>query len=177
MKRLKQTSSKNNVKTHTHAQNRMSQNFYTAPSYMTGGYTVYGGYRRQRGGGIFSSFRSSLAPIGRQALAGMKSIAKNQAVRQIARQAAEKGAEVLAGVAVDAIQGRNIGDSIKERAKDAALQSLGATPATTTPARKKKRKLKQKKQSATAKNIAQPPSKKRRRRFPSRAALNRKNLF
>ena len=152
----------------------MAHNFYTAPSYMTGGYAVYGGSRRQRGGGIFASFRNALAPFGRQALAGIKSMAKNKTVRRIARQAAEKSAEVLAGVAVDALQGRNVGESFKERSRDAALQSLGVAPAAPAGQRKRKRKLKQKKRLPTA--TAQPPAKKRRH-IVSRATLNRKNLF
>lgn len=152
----------------------MAHNFYTAPSYMTGGYAVYGGSRRQRGGGIFASFRNAMAPFGRQALAGLKSIAKNKTVRKIARQAAEKSAGVLAGVAVDALQGRDVGQSFKERARDATLESLGAAPTAAPAKRNRKRKLKQKKRLPTAR--PQPPAKKRRRNL-SRAALNRKNLF
>ena len=72
----------------------MASLFYSQPSNMSaypiyqrrmmGGYTVYGGSRRQRGGGIsnFVSFRNALTPFGRQALAGIKSIAKNKSVRK-----------------------------------------------------------------------------------------------
>ena len=158
----------------------MNNAFYTAPSYMAGGYTVYGGYRRQRGAGMFGSFRKMMAPIGRQAFRGLKTIAKNKTVRQIAKQAAQKSAEVLSGVAVDALQGRNVGDSFKERARNAALESLGVNPpdeyAKPAPRKRAVRKLKQKKRSAPVKTIVQPPIKKRRR-TQSRAALNRKNLF
>ena len=151
----------------------MSYTFYSAPSRMTGGYTVYGGYRRQRGGGMFGSFRKMIAPIGRQALSGLKSLAKNKTVQKIAKKAAEKSAEVLTGVAVDALQGNNVGDSFKERARTAALESMGVIK---TPRKRKVRKLKQRKRSASTKVITHPPTKKRRRNH-SRAALNRKDLF
>ena len=158
----------------------MASNFYAAPSYMTGGYAVYGGYRRQRGAGILGSFRNFMAPIGRQALQGIKSIARNKTVRDIAKQAAAKGAEVLTGVAVDALQGRNIGESFRERGREAALRTLtgqsGPTPG--QKKRKKSKKLKQKKRMLPAKSLLQgPPAKKRRHNKLSRAALNRKKLF
>ena len=151
-------------------------NFYSAPSNMAGGYTVYGGYRRQRGGGIFASIRNAMAPIGRVALTAMKSLAKNKTAQKIAKQAAKKGAEVLTGVAVDTIQGRDVGESFKERSREAALQTLAGAPSDASTKPKRKRKLKQKKRSAPAKNITQPAAKKRRQSL-SRAALNRKNLF
>lgn len=149
----------------------MSTDFYTEPSYMTGGYTVYGGYRRQRGGGIFGSFRTMMAPLGRQMLSGMKTVAKNKTFRNIAKKVAEKGAEVAAGVAIDALQGRNVGESIKERSREAALQAITG-PSEPSP-RGRKRKLKQKKRSSSSK--PKPPPKKRRRQ--SRSALNRRQLF
>lgn len=147
----------------------MNTNFYTAPSYMTGGYTVYGGYRRQRGGGFFSSFRTMMAPVGKQMFKGMKSIAGNKTVQKIAKKVAAKGAEVAAGVAIDALQGRNIGDSIKERSREAALEAITGPPQTG-----RKRKLKQKKRSSSS-SKPQPPAKKRRSQ--SRSAFNRRELF
>lgn len=149
---------------------------------MTGGYTVYGGYRRQRGGGIFGSFRKMMAPVGRQALSGIKAIARNKTVRNIAKQAAAKGAEVLAGVAVDALQGRNIGESFKERGREVAMQTLtGEVPPVAGRKRKHKsraqsKKLKQRKKLPPAKQLYKRPVKKRRRKL-SRAALNRELLF
>ena len=161
---------------------------------MTGGYTVYGGYRRQRGGGIFGSFRKMMAPVAKQTLRGIKGIAKNKAVQKIAKQAARKSAQVLTGVATDALQGRDVGTSFKERVRDAALESLGVRPTEEpTPRKRPDGKFKQtkrsrstkatsqplsKKRSRSTKTIAQPPAKKRRRQKTlSRAALNRKNLF
>jgi hypothetical protein len=125
---------------------------------------------------MFGSFRKMMAPIGRQALTGLKSLARNKTVQRIAKQAAEKSAEVLAGVAVDAIQGRNAGESFKERAQNAALEALGVTHSENQVPRKRRvRKLKQRKRTAR-KAIVEPPAKKRRQAY-SRAALNRKHLF
>lgn len=173
----------------------MTANFYAAPSHMAGGFIVYGGYRRQRGAGVFGSFRKFMAPIGRQALSGVKAIARNKTVQDIAKKAAQKGAEVLTGVAVDALQGRDIGQSFKERSRNAALTALTGEPVTTTgPAkraasssihrqsRKRKaqsaKKLKQKKNRILpAKVLLKEPPAKRRRIALSRAALNRKQLF
>ena len=170
----------------------MTTAFYSAPSHMSGGYIVYGGYRRQRGAGVFGSFRKFMAPIGRQALSGIKKIASNKTVQGIAKKAAEKGAEILTGVAVDALQGRDIGQSFKERGRETALRALTGAPApqaSNNQVRKRKRrgrsksvkKLKQKKRKrvSSVKLLAKgPPVKKRRRATTlSRAALNRKQLF
>lgn len=175
----------------------MNSNFYSAPSTMAGGYTVYGGYRRQRGAGVFGSFRKYMAPIGRQALSGMKTVgkhaargvkklAKNKLVQNIAKKAAETGAEVLTGVAVDALQGRNVGESLKSRGREVLMNKLTGDahdPAPSPPRRKSRKstkKLKQKKRSASANSFKQgppPPPTKKRRRVLSRAALNRKQLF
>jgi hypothetical protein len=112
-----------------------------------------------------------LAPIGRQALQGMKSIANNKTVRHLAKEAAKRGTEVLAGVAVDALQGRNVGEALTERSREMALRAL------TGEGNKPVKKRKQFKQSRKRpkKNHSQPPPNKRRRL--SRAALNRKSLF
>lgn len=174
----------------------MSANFYATPSTMVGGgFTVYGGYRRQRGAGVFGSFRKYLAPVGRQALSGIKQIARNKTVQKIAKQAAAKGAEVLSGVAIDALQGRNIGESFKERGREVALRTLtGETAAAAAPATNRNRKrqanrsksrkgkraatrLKQRKRSASFNALKKATPAKKRRRTLSRAALNRRDLF
>lgn len=155
---------------------------------MAGGFTVYGGYRRQRGGGFFGSFRTMAKPWGRALAKGVVNFANTVGVKQIAKKVAEKGAEVAAGVAMDALQGRNLGESIKERTREAAFQAIAGPTSQPqrkrklvqpTPQSQKKRKLKQKskvlqssKRPASAKT--QPPFKKRR---ISRAALNRRDLF
>lgn len=117
--------------------------FYAAPSNQSGGFIVYQGARRQRGAGSFGSFRRFMAPVGRQALQGIKTVgrqavqgiktvARNKTVQNIAKQAAAKGAEIATGVAVDALQGRNIGEALKERSRDVALRTLTGQPAPMT---------------------------------------------
>ena len=200
--------------------------FYANPSYMTGGnYIVYSGARRQRGGAFFSSFKSAMAPVGRGVLSGAKvagrhmltgakyagkniisgvrKAAKNETVRQIAKQAVEKGSEIAASAAVDALQGRNLGQALRERSREVALKTLTGQNSynNTTPpraTRKRKRvKLKQNGNVATKRRRTDPPpasikkvvvvKKKRLKRLKgrkhhkkghfSRAALNRNNLF
>ena len=191
----------------------MSVNFYSAPSHMSGGYVVYGGYRRQRGAGMFGSFRKMMAPVGRglkatgrvalrglrttgrHALKGLKSVSKNAVVRDIAKQAAQKaaeaGAQVLSNVAVDALSGRNIGESIKEHGRQTLLNQLTDNTSPTQAPRKKskrskrlqrkvlrKKKLKQKKRVATSlKSIKHSVPARKRRRTLSLARLNREELF
>jgi flavin-dependent dehydrogenase len=112
-----------------------------------------------------------LAPIGRQALQGMKSIASNKTVRHLAKEAAKRGTEVLAGVAVDALQGRNVGEALKERSREMALRAI--TGEGNKQVKKRKKQFKQSRKRPT-KSHSQPPNKRRRL---SRAALNRKSLF
>lgn len=198
--------------------------FYAKPSYMTGGnYIVYSGARRQRGGAFLGSFKSAMAPVGRgilsgakvagrhmltgakyagrNVIAGVKKAAKNETVRQIAKQAVQKGSEIAASAAVDALQGRNLGEALRERSREVAYKTLTGQ-ASNTPARPRKRKpskLKQKANVTTKKRRTNPPppasikkvivvKKKRlkkrlkRRKYHkkghfSRAALNRNNLF
>ena len=175
----------------------MSTQFYSTPSNQSGGYVVYEGARRQRGAGVFGSFRKFMAPIGRQALQGVKAIAKNKTVQNIAKQAAAKGAEVLTNVAVDALQGRNIGESLKEHSKDVALRTLTGTssvPTNNNNKRKRKRKASKSKKRAVkqvkrrkslkqrGKKRSHPPFRRgkipaSKRRKLSRAELNRRDLF
>ena len=147
----------------------MIDHFYSTPSNQVGGLRVYGGYRRQRGAGVFGSMRSFMAPIGRQALRGVKAIAKNKTVRNIAKKAAQKSAEVLTGVAVDALQGRDIGESFKERSRTATLEALtGQSPSGGPPTRRKRKQkrrksLKQSKRSSSVKRIVAPAPKRRKK--------------
>ena len=178
----------------------MSVNFYSVPTNQVGGYIVYGGYRRQRGGGAFGSFRKFMAPIGRQALQGMKSLARNKTVRNIAKQAATKGAEILTTAAVDALQGRNLGEALRERGREVALRTITGEPAATaattqvaSPTATRKRKhasrsksrkrkvlkvnnFKQRKRLASGQVLQKAPVAKKRRKL-SRAVLRRKELF
>lgn len=87
---------------------------------------------------MFGSFRNYLAPIGRQALSDEKKLASNKTVSKIAQKAAETGAEVLTGVAVDALKGRNVGESFRERRPETLVKKLTDGPA--APALKSREK-------------------------------------
>jgi len=161
----------------------MATNFYSVPTYMSGGaFSVYAGSRRQLGGGFFSSLRSSLKPVGRTMLTGMKNIAKNKTFQEIAKTAAQKGAEVLTGVAVDALQGQHIGKSLEERSKRAALEALIGNDDSPPPSKRRKTKIQPRKTTRkVVKGLKQKTFPKRiskqTRNKLSRAALNRKLLF
>lgn len=157
----------------------MSANFYAKPTYMSGGaFTIYSGSRRQIGGGFLGSIRKAMAPIGRTALQGLKTIARNKTVRGIAKQAAKRGADVLANVAVDALQGRDIGQSFRERGKEAALGALVGEPSgQATPKRRRSAKLKQRTSVPSSQIKSSRGRKRRRGNNLSRAALNRDTLF
>lgn len=151
---------------------------------MTGGaFTIYSGSRRQRGGGFLGSFRKIMAPVGRNMVKGIKTIAKNKTVQEIAKAAAQKGAEVLTNVAVDALQGQHIGHSLGQRTKQAALDALTGQSSSSAPVAKKRKvtvkssyintskKLKQKKRLGRKRKVT------RGKKRLSRAELNRKELF
>lgn len=161
----------------------MSSTFYAAPTYMSGGaFTIYSGARRQKGGGFLGSLRKVISPVGRNMVKGLKTIARNKTVRDIAKVAARKGAEVLTNVAVDALQGQHIGQSLGRRTKQAALETLTGN-ASNEPAPKRRKvtvkssyintsqKLKQKKRIGRKKQLT------RGKKRLSRAELNRKQLF
>ena len=173
----------------------MSANFYAGPSHMLGGaFTIYSGTRRQRGGSFFGSLKKIMVPVGQSAVRGLKAAARNPMVQSAAKRVLEQGIALGTNVAVDALQGRNVGESIRERAREGALQALTGTPTgsapTQTPKRKRKRprKLKQRKATPVHATSHQPPAKRRktsrsqtavkkRKRSLSRAALNREELF
>ena len=159
----------------------MTSNFYSAPSNQIGGYIVYGGYRRQRGAGAFGSFRKFLAPVASQAFQGVKSFVKSKQARNLGKKIVSKGASTLGSVAADALQGRNVGEAIKERSKEAALQALtGNNTSSSSSGKKRKRKnLKQKKRSHSSQAASHqaPPAKKRRKASSRAAQKRRKELF
>lgn len=178
---------------------RMDVAFYSRPTYMTGGVLpVYSGRRRFRGGGIFSSIRTALAPIGRQVLQGVKTIAKNSTVRNFAKEVGKRGTQVLANVAVDALQGRNVGEAFKERSRQAALTALTGedlepmdvsepiapvyeptvkSSQSSSRAKKQVFALKQNKRTPSIQAVRKAALTKRKAKRLSRAALNRKDLF
>ena len=181
----------------------MVANFYSKPSSMTGGLLpIYAGKRRLKGGKLFGSLRNFMAPIGKQILHGLKTVAKNKSVQNIAKEVAKRGTEVLANVAVDALQGRHVGESFKERAKEAALNAITGNNNSrstvnhqsqslqTTPARKFKQRQRQRQKSIKpsgqarkkrpAKSLTrnyQPLRKRRRSGKLSRALRNQEDLF
>ena len=162
---------------------------------MSGGsFTIYSGARRHRGGSFLGSLSRFVAPLGRQAFSGIKQLAQNKTVRNIAKQAIARGAEAAANVTADALQGRNVANAIKQHSREAANSVLDDAMASPP------RKLKQKKAKAVKvvsysipnkktrsaanktrgrkrkQSSSQPPPSKRRRKL-SRAAQQRKELF
>ena len=102
--------------------------FYSAPSYQyrgAGGFPVFSGSRRQRGGSILGSIAKVAMPI----LGNIGKAALGQAVG------------LAKDVAGDLAQGRNIGQSLKQhglkRLKNTAMSSLssitGRPPTVTDP--------------------------------------------
>ena len=155
----------------------MTSNFYSVPSNQVGGYVVYGGYRRQRGAGAFGSFRKFLAPVASQAFQGAKNFATSKQGRSLGRKIISKGVSTLGSVAADAIQGRNVGEAIKERSKEAALQTLTGNNSSSGKKRKRKN-LKQNKRSHPSQAAShQAPPAKKRRKASSRAQKRRRELF
>ena len=153
----------------------MTSNFYSVPSNQAGGYIVYGGYRRQRGAGAFGSFRKFLAPAASQAFKGVKSFAKSRQAQKLGQKLISTGVSTLGNVAADALQGRNVGEAIKERSKEAALQTLTGNNSSSG---KKHKNLKQNKRSHPSQAASQQaPSAKKRRKASSRAQKHRKELF
>lgn len=107
----------------------MYSDFYAGPSYNSSPrYPIYTGGRRAIGGGILGSFRQFMAPVGRAAVSGIKNIARNENVRNVAKtvlkEAAKRGTEILTNVAVDALQGKNVDEAFREHGKAAALNML-----------------------------------------------------
>ena len=193
----------------------MADIFYSNPTYLSGGaFTIYSGSRRQRGGSVLGSIRKFVVPAGHTLMRGIKSAgqtavrgiksagqyavkgakaaAKNETVREVAKKALEHGVTIGTNVAVDALQGRKVGEAIKERAREEALQALtGRQPVTASvvtpsnarlvshprPKKRKRSRTQKLKQSTpvTVEKKTRPPAK--RRRTLSRARLNRKQLF
>lgn len=127
----------------------MTVDFYSQPTFASGGqYRVYNSSRTQNGSGILSSIASFLVPMGKRLLSSF------------GKKAAAKGAEVLTNVAADALRGQRVGESIKRRARDAALDVLEGAVS---------KKLKQN----GVKRVRRPVSKTKRKRVK----VPRGNLF
>lgn len=117
--------------------------------------------------------------FGKQLATGAKSLLASKTLRQIGKRALRTGAEIGTQVAVDALAGRHIGDSITTRTKEAALETLTGqrTSGMKRPSVQVRRKLKQRKRAATFNFDKSAPPGKRLRKARSRARLNRMQLF
>ena len=104
--------------------------FYSRPSYQSG-YPVFAGGRRQVGGGIFGALKRALLPgLKRYALPVMK---------RVGNRALDFGANVAA----DALQGADIGESMKVRAQQSAIDALDDLTKSRRPVRKRRNKTRQ----------------------------------
>ena len=92
---------------------------------MTGGYvSIYAGARRHRDDSFCNSARKLVAHIERSMFSAVKSLARNNTFQNIGKKPLPKCVEVTANVAVDALQGRNVGESIRDHSRQAALIAL-----------------------------------------------------
>lgn len=107
--------------------------FYSHPSYVGRGLPVYSGSRRQSGGSIFGALGRMILPI----------------LRPLGKSLAKRAVGVASNVAMDALDGRKIGESLKRRGIAAAKQGLQdvirpvapiASALTSAPARRRTRK-------------------------------------
>ena len=106
----------------------MMPSSYSGPSFGQNGYPVFVGGRRQVGGGLFGSLQRILTP----------------SIRRIAKPLLKKvGSNMLelgANVAADALQGENVGESLKARAKQTALNTLSDLATTRSLPKRRRRK-------------------------------------
>ena len=94
--------------------------FYSAPSYHfrgAGGFPIYSGSRRQRGGGILGSLAKMVLPV----------------LKNVGKAALGQAAGLAKDVASDVVAGRNLGQSLKQRGlnrlKNTAMASISRQPA------------------------------------------------
>jgi len=103
---------------------------YSRPSYQSG-YPVFVGGRRQVGGGIFGALRRMVLPT-----------LKKYGV-PIMKRVGSRALDFGANVAADALQGEDIGESMKMRAQQSAIDALDDLTKTRRTVRKKRRKSRQ----------------------------------
>ena len=97
--------------------------YYSRPSY-----PVFAGTRRQIGGGVFGSIARSFLPFMKRAAAPV--------LKEVGKNALELGANV----AFDALRGENIGNSLKTRAKQSAINMLDDFVSSKRTRRRQKKK-------------------------------------
>ena len=100
-------------------------NFYAAPSHMTGGFTIYSGSRRQRGGFLLGSLGKLLIPAG-------KALAK-----RIGAKAAEMAATTALGSTIKRIKRRFTRK--KSKAASSQKRKLKQNKTTAPPPSKRRR--------------------------------------
>ena len=85
--------------------------FYSRPSYDSrgGGFPVFSGSRRMRGGSIFGALKQMIVPT-------LTSVGKS-----VGRAALKQAVGFASDVASDALRGRNLKQSLKARGKQRAL--------------------------------------------------------
>lgn len=103
---------------------------YSGPSYSSG-YPVFVGGRRQVGGGIFGALKRSILPA-------IKPYAKAM-LKRAGKHALNFGSNVVG----DALQGENLKNSIKMRAKESAINALDDLSKSRRIVRRRRRKSRQ----------------------------------
>ena len=111
-------------------------NFYSQPTYgqRGSGLPVYSGARRQRGGSVLGALKNFIMPLLGQV--------KQKAIKHAKREALN----LAKGVAMDAVRGQNIGNSLKKRGihhlkqlgKNMATDTVQGFAGSSTPPRKRK---------------------------------------
>ena len=119
--------------------------FYSAPSYHyrgAGGFPIFSGSRRQRGGGILGSLAKMAMPM----------------LKTVGKAALGQAVGFAKDVATDIAQGRNVKQSLKNR----GLKRLKNTALTSITHLAGKRSTPSGKRHVDKKSRSQPPRKKRR---------------
>ena len=84
-----------------------------------GAFTVYRGTRRQIGGSIFSTIGRFLRPLASRAVKAIAPAAK-KAIKHVGKSALQVGLDTVG----DALEGKNVGEALRSRAKGEAKKQL-----------------------------------------------------
>ena len=143
--------------------------FYSRPStdFRGGGFPVFSGSRRQRGGNIFGSIKNFFLPI----------------AKKLGRKLFTTGIGLATDIARDAMEGKSIKNALKERgktyAKDfgkaAAAEGIGALTNMVGRGRRRARKRVKRAGKRKRKAVSRRPSRRHTsRKTPSRKRTSRK---
>ena len=91
--------------------------FYSQPSHVGGGFPVYSGSRRQSGGNIFGALSRMVLPL----------------LRPLGKALGRRAIGVASNVALDALNGKSVGQSFKQRSAAAAKKGLRDLTAPVAP--------------------------------------------